>query len=156
MSSEAGQPRSIGGADLAETSAMRHGSAHGIDRGVADDQIEIGAVRSERIVAWRADLGTRLPPAMLAANDPWIETLVQADAGPCCSLRRFDRGPIASAEPARGGRRGMQLDFGVTSASAQARQTAMLALTELRRFGARQDQRIERGQPWTRARAHER
>src|SRR5262245_20967932 len=95
MLSETGQPWSIGAADLAEVGAMRHGSAHGIDRGVADDQIEIGAVRSEGIVARRADLRTRLPPAVLAASDARIQALVQADAGPHCSLGRLDRGPVA-------------------------------------------------------------
>src|SRR4030095_9347172 len=119
MLSADGQPRSIGAADLAKICAMRYGSAHRIDRGVADDQIEIGAVRSEGIVARRTDLGTRLPPAVLAADDPGIETLVQTNAGPHLSLRRLDRRPVAGAKPALGGRRRMQLDFGVAGTPTQ-------------------------------------
>src|SRR5207249_2264441 len=67
-----GQPGSIGAADLTDVRAMRDGPAHRIHRGVADDQIEIGAVRTEWIVAWRADLGARLPPTVLTADDPRV------------------------------------------------------------------------------------
>src|SRR5215813_4194189 len=102
MLSAGGQPWSIGAADLAEVRAMRDGPAHGIDRRVADDQVEIGAVRPERIVTRRADLGTRLPPAVLAAHDPRIETLVQTDTGSHSTLWRLDSHPFSCMNAALG------------------------------------------------------
>ncbi len=64
--------------DLTEVGAMRHRAADRVDRGVADHEIEIGAFRAEGVVAGRADLRTGLPPAVLTADDPRIEALVQA------------------------------------------------------------------------------
>ena len=52
---------------------VRRGPADGIARGRIDGQVVVGAPRAERIVARRADLGTRLPPAMLANHDAGIE-----------------------------------------------------------------------------------
>src|SRR5262249_982012 len=75
-------------ADLTDVGGMRDGAADGIDRGVADDEIVVGAVGAEGIVAGRADLGTRLPPAVLTADHARLQAVVEPGTGPHAPLRR--------------------------------------------------------------------
>jgi hypothetical protein len=70
-----------GGADLAEIGAVRCGSADRIEGGAADDQVEIGAARFERVVARRPDFRAGLSPAMLADGDAGVEVVVEPGAG---------------------------------------------------------------------------
>src|SRR4029450_13556219 len=111
---------------------MRHRPAHGIDGRVADDQVEIGAVRAERIVAGRADLRAGLPPAVLAARDARLQGLVERPPRADAALRRLPRHPVARLDPTLGGCHRVQLDLWIALAAAQARQAAVLGLAELR------------------------
>src|SRR5512135_109400 len=56
-------------ADLAKISAVRNGAAYRVNRIVADEQVIVGPVRAEGIIAWRANFGAGLPPAVLSAGD---------------------------------------------------------------------------------------
>src|SRR5439155_25154077 len=103
--------RSGRAADLAEIGAVRGGAADRIDRRCPDQQVEIGAVRAERVVAGRAELGAGLPPAMLADHDARVEVVVEPGAGAHAALRGLDRHPLAGGNAARLRRCGMQLDF---------------------------------------------
>jgi hypothetical protein len=58
-----------GSTNLAQVRPMRHRPTHQIDRVVADDQVEIGAVGAEGIVGVSTNLGTVLPPSMLTTRD---------------------------------------------------------------------------------------
>src|SRR5712692_2109574 len=72
-----GRPgRSIHATDLAEIGTVRDRAADRVERRVTDDEVVVGAVGAEGIVGGRAELRTGLPPAVLATDDPWIETIV--------------------------------------------------------------------------------
>ena len=79
-------------------------AADRVDRRVADDEVVVGAVGTEGIVGGSAELRASLPPAVLAADHPRIETLVQPRAGPDLPLRRLDGHPVARADAPLGGR----------------------------------------------------
>ena len=85
--------------DLAQMSSMRRRAADRVARVPADDQVEAGAVGSERVVARRADLGASLPPAVLAADNARVEARVElARARARRSASRSP--PIAGADSA--------------------------------------------------------
>jgi len=107
-------------ADLAQIGAVRCRSADRIERRAADDQVEIGAVRSERIVAWRPDLCAGLPPAVLADHHTGVEIAVEPGAGAHTALRRRDRHPVAIGDTAYLRCLGMQFHFRMRGALAQA------------------------------------
>src|SRR6516162_363860 len=109
-----------GRADLAEIGAVRCGSADRVECGAADDQVEIGAVRLEWVVARRADLRACLPPAMLADDDAGVEVAVEPGAGTHTAFRGLDRHPVAIGDAARPRRLRMKLHFGMRGAFAQA------------------------------------
>src|SRR5207302_1770983 len=136
---------SIGAADLTQVGAVRDRAADRLDRPVADDEVEVGAFRAERVVAGLADLRARLPPTVLPADDVRLQTLVQLGSRADAALRRLDSHPVAGANAARGGRDGAELDLRVSGSSTQTREPAMLALAELRGLRAGQDQGIAPG-----------
>src|SRR5215469_3548964 len=76
-----------GPSDLAQIGAVRCRAADWVHRCGADEQIEIGAQRSERLIAGRAELGARLPPTVLADDDARIEALVEPRSGAHAGLR---------------------------------------------------------------------
>ena len=78
---------------LAQIGAVRRRAADRIERRAADDQVEIGALRTERIVAGRTDRRAGLPPAVLANHHARIEAVVEARARAHAALRRLDRLP---------------------------------------------------------------
>src|SRR5262245_32411657 len=125
---------------------MRNRAADRIKRGVANEQVEISAGPSEGVIARGADLATGLPPAVLAADDPWIETRVQPGAGPDLTLYGLDDYPVARADTPRGGGHRVQLYLRIGDTPAQARQSTMLTLAELRRFGTGENQWVPLGQ----------
>ena len=137
---------SIGAADLTQVGAVRDRAADRIDRRVADDEVEVGAFRAERVVAGLADLRARLPPTVLPADDVRLQTLVQLGSRADAAFRRLDSDPVAGANAARGGRDGAELELRVSGTSTQARERAMLTLAELRGLRAGQDQGIALGQ----------
>src|SRR5271166_5949760 len=86
---------------LAKISALRRRTADGIEDIAADEEVEVGAIRPEGVVARGADFRASLPPAMLADRHSGIEVCIEARAGSHTALRRFDRNPVALANPAR-------------------------------------------------------
>jgi hypothetical protein len=56
---------------------VRCGAADRVAHRAADQQIDIGASRSERVVTRQADLGTGLPVPVLADDDARIEAVVE-------------------------------------------------------------------------------
>src|SRR5690606_10453189 len=131
---------SIGEANLAEVSAMRDRAANRVDRLVADDQVEIGAVGTEGIIAGQTELRAGLPPAVLPAHHVRLERLIEPSTRPHAPFGRLDPYPVAGDDAALGGGRRMQLDLRIGSAPPETWQPAMLALAEERALGAGQDQ----------------
>src|SRR5438874_1974485 len=119
-----------------------------------DRQVEIRAVRIERIATANSQFIATLPPAMLAHDDARIELFTEAHPGPHCAGRAAYVNPISVPDSAYCGRRGIQLDLRIQCALAQARQRTMLGLTKKTGFRARQDQREGRSQVRASDRAH--
>jgi hypothetical protein len=69
---------------------VRDRTADGVDRRVANDEVEIGAMRTQGIVAGRADLRAGLPPPVLAADDARIQRGVDACPCPDTPFGRFN------------------------------------------------------------------
>ena len=61
--------KSIVLADLAEVGAVRDRSADWVQGFMPDNQVDICAVWTKWVVAWRADFFAVLPPAVLPADD---------------------------------------------------------------------------------------
>ena len=115
-------------------------AADGIaDTGV-DGQVEVRAIRTERIAIANAQFIATLPPAMLAHDDARIELVTEARPSPHAADRGAYVNPISVPDAACRGRRGIELDLRIQCALAQARQGAMLGLTEQTGFRAGQDQ----------------
>src|SRR4030095_566370 len=112
--------------NIAQVGFLRCSAADRVARGGADEQVEVGAHRPQRVVAGRAELGTALPPAVLAHDHTWIEVRIEPGAGAHAAFRRLDRHPVAVGDPARLRRRGMQLHCGMWGALAQTRQRVVL------------------------------
>src|SRR5688572_3934713 len=85
--------------NLAQVGFERWRTADRVACGGADEQVEVGPPRAERIVAGLAELGAALPPAVLAHHHAGIEVLVEPGAGAHAALGRFDRHPIAVGNP---------------------------------------------------------
>src|SRR5688572_11491777 len=81
--------------DLADVGAVGDGAADRIGGVVADDEVEVRAIRTEGVITGGADLGTRLPPPMLRAHDVWCERVVQTSACADAAVGRFDVHPVA-------------------------------------------------------------
>src|SRR5215472_1294652 len=96
--------------DVASAGAQRRGAADWVDDVAADHQIDVGAVRTERIVTGQIKLGTCLPPAVLRRHDAVGEIAHQACPRAYPPIRRGDRHPIVSPDAARGGGVRAQLD----------------------------------------------
>jgi hypothetical protein len=52
-----------------------------VDRCVTDDEVEVGTVRTEGVVAGRTDVRACLPPAVLAADNAWLQGVVLPTGG---------------------------------------------------------------------------
>src|SRR5262245_45233052 len=101
--------RRCSAAHLTQIRAEGYRAAHRIECRVADDEVVVGAVRAERIVAGRADLRALLPPAVLAADHLGIEVLVEPRARPNAPLRCLEDHPVSRADSTRGGGARVQL-----------------------------------------------
>src|SRR5512143_2911048 len=99
--------------DLAQVGALRDRPADGIDSLVADDQVQVGAVRAEGIVARSAQLLASLPPTMLPADHVAPQAVIEAGARPHAALRRLDAHPIPEADATLRRRLRMQLHLRV-------------------------------------------
>src|SRR5207253_2008964 len=104
----------------------------------------------------RAELRAGLPPAVLADDDARVEIVVEARAGAHAAIGRLDRHPLADGDATRRGRARVQFDLWVERALAQARQRALLRLTEQGRLRAGQDEREARREIGPRHRADRR
>ena len=98
---------------------MRCRSADSIKHRAANDQVEIGAVRCERVIPRRVYLRAGLPPAVLANHHTGIEVVIQPRAGTYSAFRRYDRHPVAVGDATCLRRRGMQFHFRMRSTLAQ-------------------------------------
>src|SRR5258708_8677387 len=120
---------------------MGWSAADGIANVGVDRQVEVRAVRIERIAIANSQFIATLPPAMLADDDARIELFTEARPGPHSAGRGAYVDPISVPDSACRGRRGIELDLRIQCALAQARQCRMLRLTKNTAFLARQDQR---------------
>ena len=84
--------------DLAHIRPHGHGAADGVDVVVADQYIEIGTVRADRLEPGCIDLRASLPPAVAATDDPWIQRFVEPRPGAHPPVRRFDTDPVAGLD----------------------------------------------------------
>src|ERR687886_1198493 len=127
--------------DLTEVGAVRDRSADRVNRLVVDNKIEIGSVRTEWVIAGRANLRAGLPPAVLATDDVRRKGVIHPRPRPDAPGRGLNVDPVASVDAALGRCRRMQLDLRIERAPPQTRQRPMLALTEEGVLGAGEDQR---------------
>ena len=75
---------------------MRGCAANWVNGAAVDEKVEVGTVGAVRVVAWRADLLARLPPAVLAADDVLVEGVIQP-----CATRTLPAGvDIRTQSPA--------------------------------------------------------
>src|SRR5579859_5710522 len=116
--------------NLTQVGPVRDGAADRVDRVAADKQVEISAGRAERVVAGRANLRGSLPPAMLPADDVWLQRVVQPGAGAHTALRRLEAHPVAWADAALRRRCRVQLHLWFHRLPAQAGQVAVLGFTK--------------------------
>src|SRR5712692_11922295 len=101
--------RSTDAPDLTEIGSVGRCAADWVASLTADDQVQIGPIGSERVVARRAELLASLPPSVLTAHDAGIEACIEAGTGAHTSLRRLDRHPVAGGNAAHLGRLRVQL-----------------------------------------------
>src|SRR5262245_13841322 len=121
---------SIRAAELTQVGAVRNRAADRVDHLVADNQVEIGAIRSERVISGRTNVRASLPPAVLSAHDIRRKCVIQPRTRPIASCRCLDVYPVARADAALGRSRRMHLDLRIERAPSQTRQRPMLALAE--------------------------
>src|SRR5262249_13030248 len=107
--------------DFANIGSMGRRAADGIANAGIDRQIEVRAVRIERIAMLRSQFVATLPPAMLAHDDARVQPAAEARSCPRSAGRGAHFNPIAICDAARGGRRGIELDLRIQRALAQAR-----------------------------------
>ena len=112
----------------------------GIADGGVDGQIEIRALRAERVIAGAPNSSQLCHQPCSPDDDARIKSVVQPGACPHAAGRRLDRHPVPGADAARRRRVRMQFHLRIERALAQARQGAMLALAEQGRLGAGQHQ----------------
>src|SRR5450432_3520131 len=132
---------------------MRWGAADGIANSGVDGQVEIRAVRTERIGIAGSQFIASLPPAMLTDDNAWVELWTETRPGSHSAGRGAHVNPISILDAACCSGRRMQFDLRMQCALAQTRQRTMLALTKQAGLGARQDQRIASSQVGARNRA---
>src|SRR5579864_1680643 len=148
--------RGLSATDLADVCAVWRRATGRINGGIANQQVVVGAVKTERIIRWRADLVARLPPAMLAAHHTWIERIVQPGAGSHRTVRTFDHHPVTWMDIARSRDSGVHLHLRVWNPATQAGQASMLTFAELGIFGRGQHQGVPTREVRPRARADQR
>src|SRR5262245_37168244 len=89
--------------DLTEVGAVRDRAADRVDRVIPDNQVEIGPLRTEWVIAGRANLRAGLPPTMLAADDLRRQGVIHPGARPDAPSRGLDVDPVAGSDAALGG-----------------------------------------------------
>src|ERR1700675_696657 len=131
-------------------------AADRIANGGVNRQVEVRAVRIERIGVANSQFIASLPPAMLADDNAWIEFFAETRPGSHSAGRGAHVNPVAVLDSACCGSRWIQFDLRMQCALAQTRQITLLALTKETGFGARQNQWEGSSQVRTRNRADRR
>jgi hypothetical protein len=116
--------------NLADVRTVRDGSAYGVDRVIANEEIEVRSILTERIEARGVNVRARLPPTVLTAHDAGLERLVHASARYDAPVRCLDAYPLTAADAPRRGSGRMHLNLGVARTTSQTRQGTMLTLAE--------------------------
>ena len=119
---------------------MGWSAADGIANGGVDRQVEVRAVRIERIGIANSQFIAALPPAVLADDNAWIELFAEPRPGSHSAGRGAHVNPVTVLDSACCGSRGIQFDLRMQCALAQTRQCTVLALTKETGLGAGQDQ----------------
>src|SRR5438876_805710 len=96
---------SIGAANLTEVGAVGDRAADRVDRLVADNQVEVCSLRTERVIAGHANVRACLPPAMLAADDMRLKGVIHPGTRPHAPSRCLNAYPVAGVDPALAGSR---------------------------------------------------
>src|SRR6516162_11392288 len=125
---------------------MRLSAADRIANGGVNRQIEVRAIRAERIGGANSQFIATLPPAVLTDNNAWIDLFVEARPGAHSAGWGAHVNPIAILDSARRRGRRIQFDLRVHCVLAQTRQRTMLGLTKQTWLGAGQDQRVRSSQ----------
>ena len=128
-------------------------AADGIANGGVNRQVEVRALRIERIGVANSQFIASLPPAMLADDNAWIEFLAETRPSSHSAGRGAHVNPVAVLDSACCGSRRIQFDLRVRCVLAQTRQCTMLGLTKETGLGAGQDQREGSSQVRARNRA---
>lgn len=108
---------------------MGWSAADGIANGGVDRQVEVRAVRIERIGIANSQFIAALPPAVLADDNAWIELFAETRPGLHSAGRGTHVDPISILDSACCGGRWIQFDLWMQCALAQARQCTVLGLT---------------------------
>ena len=116
--------------DLTKISPMGRGAADGVAKGSTDNQIEVGSIGTEWVIAVLVNFFACLPPAVLTAHNAGIETFVDARAGANTALWRLDCDPIAGGNATNLGSVRMELNLRMPRMLAQTGQATVLALAE--------------------------
>src|SRR6202790_818622 len=111
-------------------------AADRIANGDVDGQVEVRAVRIERIGIASSQFIATLPPAMLADDNARIERFAETRPGSHSAGRGTHVNPVAVLDSACCGSRRVQFDLPMQCALAQARRCRGLGLTKTTGFGA--------------------
>src|SRR5256885_11735980 len=117
--------------NFANIGPVRRRATDRIANGRVDCQVEIRAVRMERIGIGNSQLVATLPPAMLTDDNAWIELFAEPRPGSHAAGRRAHVNPIAILDAACRGRRRIEFDLRMQRALAQACEGAVHPEIEL-------------------------
>src|SRR5258706_448832 len=91
---------SLRAADLTEVRAVRDRAADWVDRLIANNQVQIGSLWTERIVARRTNLDAGLPPAVLTTDDIRRKCVIHPHTRPHAPARCLNLYPVTRADAA--------------------------------------------------------
>ena len=98
---------------------MGWSAADGIANGGVDRQVEVRAVRIERIGIANSQFIAALPPAVLADDNAWIELFAEPRPGSHSAGRGAHVNPVTVLDSACCGSRGIQFDLRMQCALAR-------------------------------------
>src|SRR5215469_15096426 len=113
--------------DFALIGSMWRCAADRIDAFISDNQVEVGAIVAEGVIAWQIQLPTSLPPSMLRTNDAVGQCGHEPGTRAHTSLWCHDGNPVtfADAPHCRSLRADLYERFG--QRNAEPRQVSVLA-----------------------------
>ncbi len=110
---------------------MRGCAANWVNGAAVDEKVEVGAVGAVRVVARRADLLARLPPAVLATHHILVERVIQPGTSADAAGRGRYPHPVAGADAAGCGEVRMDFNLRIERAATEAWDIAVLRLAEM-------------------------